>query len=163
MYKELEDDLFEKMFNLREEHLLEKANSGNADAMYLLAKLYYAEAQNEDAFPWFCKAAEAGNADAICYMGIFENNKEKALTYYLKAIEMGSAMAMSALGQKYLQGLFPVEKDEEKAFDLFKKAAELGNSEGYYWLAMCYRDGSGVEKDFEKAFNYAIKAYNAIY
>ena len=163
MYEELKEGMYENSFCMKEDYLLEKANGGSVDAMYLLAKLYQDEGQNEDALPWFCKAAEAGNADAICYMGIFEHNKEESLAYYLKAIEMGSAMAMSTLGQQYLQGLFPVEKDEAKAFELFKKAAELGNSEGYYWLAMCYRYGSGVEKDFEKAFNYAIKAYNAIY
>ncbi len=163
MYEEVKEGIYENSFYMQEEYLLEQANAGYIDAMYLLAKLYWDEEQKDKALPWFRKAAEQDQADALCYMAFFERDKEKALANYLKAIDLGSAKAMSELGQKYLQGQFPVEEDEAKAFELFEQAAKLGDSEGYYWLAMCYRYGTGVEEDLEKAFNYAIKAYNALY
>ena len=173
MYEELIEGMQENSFCMKEDYLLEEVNNGNIDAMYLLGKLNWESDYIGEAFEWFSKAAEKGQADATYFIGNFywhptgwgfvEPSNEKAIEYYEKAAELGSAMAMSELGKQYLQGTVAVEKDEVKAFELFQKAAELGNSEGYYWLAMCYQYGSGVEKDFEKAFNYAIKAYNAIY
>ncbi|MBQ8790289.1 MAG: sel1 repeat family protein [Ruminiclostridium sp.] len=173
MYEELQEGMYENSFCMKEDYLLEEANSDNVDAMYMLAVLYFEDCQMNSAYKWFCKAAEKGQADAIYYIGNFywhpdgwdlvEPSNEKAIEYYTKAAELGSAKAMSELGKQYLQGTVAVEKDEVKAFELFQKAAKLGESEGYYWLAMCYKYGSGVEKDFEKAFNYAIKAYNAIH
>ena len=54
-------------------------------------------------------------------------NKTVALEYYLKAAEGGSAPAMTAVGNIYLEGEAG-EKDADKALDWFKKAAALGNS-----------------------------------
>lgn len=45
-----------------------------------------------------------------------------------------------------------------EAFMCFAKAVELGHIEANYYLAICYQDGKGVEKNPEKAFEYALKA-----
>src|SRR6185369_17754049 len=44
-----------------------------------------------------------------------------------------------------------VEKDEQKAFEWHKKAAEQGNADAQYYIAVCYVNGTGVEQDEQKA------------
>ncbi len=51
-----------------------------------------------------------------------------------------------------------VEADTEKAFSLFKQAAELGDGNGRLYLAMCYRTGSGVQEDHKEADKLFRKA-----
>jgi TPR repeat protein len=44
-----------------------------------------------------------------------------------------------------------VEKDETKAFKLFKNAANSGNMNAQYQTGTCYETGSGCAADFGKA------------
>ena len=169
MYEELIEGMQENSFCMKEDYLLEEANNGNVDAMYLLGKLNWESDYVEDAFNWFSKAAEQGQADATYYigniyhhptgLGLVEPSDEKAITYYQKAAELGSAKAMCELGWRYRQGTVALEKDPAKAIELFQKAAELGEPEASYWLARCYQFGIGVEKDLEKALKFAFDAY----
>jgi len=57
------------------------------------------------------------------------------------------------LGQMYSR-----EVSEEKAFECYMKAAEMGYTPAYYAVATAYLDGEGVEKDFDKAFEWFRKA-----
>lgn len=50
------------------------------------------------------------------------------------------------------------EVSEEKAFECYMKAAELGHTQAYYQVAAAYLDGEGVERDFDKAFEWFRKA-----
>ena len=50
------------------------------------------------------------------------------------------------------------EGEDEKAFECYLKAAELGYSPAYYNVALAYLDGNGVKKDFDKAFQWFKKA-----
>ena len=50
------------------------------------------------------------------------------------------------------------EGDYEKAFEYFRKAAELGNAGAHYNLGTMYYKGRGVEKDEEKAIHHSEKA-----
>ena len=111
---------------------------------------------------------------------------EKAREYYLKAIRKGDAKAMNQLGRWYLHGRNGVEKDRVKAMDLLKRSAERGNKEaqdlyeGLLWeesrfnqvlpdaeagvasaqvfIGTCYKNGFGVEADFEEAKKWYEKA-----
>ena len=169
MYEELIEGMQENSFCMKEDYLLEEANNGNIDAMYLLGKLNWESDYVEEAFDWFSKAAEQGQADATYFIGNFywhptglglvEPSDEKAIAYYQKAAELGSAKAMCELGRQYRQGTVTLEKDHTKAIALFQKAAELGEPEASYWLAKCYQFGIGVEKDLEKALKFAFNAY----
>lgn len=49
-------------------------------------------------------------------------------------------------------------KDERKAFEWFKKAAEQGNAEGQFFLGCSYSAGIGVEEDQSKAIEWLEKA-----
>ncbi|MCM1109292.1 MAG: hypothetical protein NC388_09660 [Clostridium sp.] len=50
------------------------------------------------------------------------------------------------------------EGNEEKAFECYMKAAELGYTPAYYNVANAYLNGEGVERDFDKAFEWFRKA-----
>ena len=45
----------------------------------------------------------------------------------------------------------------KKAAELYLKAATLGNSDAQWSIALCYKDGDGVEKDWGQAFNWMKK------
>ena len=172
MYEDLKYDINDECFSTKEEFLLEKAMAGDADAMYLLGVLYFEGDQEQDAYDWFLKASEKGQADATYYLGNFyshpmgfdvvEPSDEKAVEYWLKAVDLGSTKAMCELGWQYRQGWCNIEKNEKKAIELFEKAAELGYHKAFSWLSICYKCGNGVEKNLEKALEYAQKAYDAL-
>lgn len=54
--------------------------------------------------------------------------------------------------------MYSREVSEEKAFECYMKAAELGYTPAYYAIATAYLDGEGVQKDFDKAFEWFRKA-----
>lgn len=172
MYEELKEGMYENSFCMKEDYLLEKANGGDIDAMYVLATLYYEDDQMFSAYEWFCKAAEQGQADATYYIGIFywhptgldvvKPSNEKAIEYYLKAAELGSAKAMCELGWQYWQGTEAIEQNIEKALELFERAANLGYHKAFSWLSKCYKYGNGVNINIEKSLEYAQKAYDAL-
>ncbi len=64
---------------------------------------------------------------------------------------------------KYIEeGLEYYKNNEyEKAFELFKKASDLGNAQAMKNLADCYYEGKGIDRDYVKAFEYYQKASEA--
>ena len=80
-----------------------------------------------------------------------------ATKLYTKAAEMGSCMAMRNLGHIYRN-----QKYYEKAFYWYGKAIEQNDFPAMYALAFLYRDGEGVQTDYNKAeelLNQAIQHY----
>jgi TPR repeat protein len=61
------------------------------------------------------------------------------------------------LGSKYDEGI-GIEVNKERAFELYKIAAEKGHKIAQYNLGQFYRYGTGVEKDEFKAFEYYKKS-----
>lgn len=53
------------------------------------------------------------------------------------------------------------EGNEEKAFECYMKAAEMGYTDAYYNVAYAYLNGEGVERDFDKAFEWLQKAVDS--
>lgn len=51
--------------------------------------------------------------------------------------------------------------NQEKAFECYMKAAELGYTDSYYNVANAYLNGEGVERDFDKAFEWFQKAVDS--
>ena len=58
------------------------------------------------------------------------------------------------------RGGIGVEKNPEKAFELFTKSANCGNQKSHYQLGVMYAKGLGVEKNSEKAFAIFKKETN---
>lgn len=55
------------------------------------------------------------------------------------------------LAMKYARGDF-LEKDDKRAFELFRRAAEYKNGNAIFNLGIYYKIGKGTERDHEKAF-----------
>ena len=60
------------------------------------------------------------------------------------------ASLMCWYAKSYENGIF-VPKSKEKAFKLYKEAAEKGHVEAQYFLGVCYEEGNGVVKNDEMA------------
>ena len=112
---------------------------------------------------WFSKAAEKGNAAAMCNLGWLcfnglggEKNVTKALSLYKNAAVKGDAQAATNLGYVYLNGKV-VKKDHKKAREWFSKAVEKGNAAAIMQLGWMYSKGMGGEKNYEKAREYYKK------
>ena len=78
---------------------------------------------------------------------------EEIVNAYKEAARYGNADACSELGYFYLQGKRGCTQDFKEAISLFNKALELYDKEAgvRYYLALCYLDGYGVDKDINKA------------
>ena len=58
--------------------------------------------------------------------------------------------AQNRLGVCYEYGT-GVEKDEQRAVELYQKAAEQGDATAQFNLEVCYENGTGVAKDEQMA------------
>ncbi|PKK64692.1 kinase-like protein [Rhizophagus irregularis] len=70
------------------------------------------------------------------------NNQDDSNFYYL-------------LGYFNFQGIIG-EVNKQEAFELFQKAAKLGNNAAQYNLANMYIDGEGIDKNYKKAFELSL-------
>jgi len=103
----------------------------------------------------FSEVAETEHAGAICGLGYcyqrglgVEVDEKKAIAQYQKSASLGHAAGYTFLGRCYLHGK---DKDDDKAFELFKEASDRGDRVGKYHLARMYYEARGVEKDAAKA------------
>ena len=138
--------------------------------------MYYT-GEYDKAEEWLLKAAESGDEFLYAVLGDFYNgvggrdklDTEKAIEWYTRSTEAKnpSAYGYFQLGQLYYYGN-GVDRDYEKAFELFSRAAELYEAQGYYndvmypevlkTIGEMYKAGNGVEKDPDKAQEFYDRA-----
>lgn len=84
-----------------------------------------------------------------------EVDVHKAMEYYLRAAEKGNDTAMTAIANFYMSNS-EIGIDYAKAYEWYKEAGcTIGEYEA---LSKMYEYGVGVEKDLEKAKEYAAEA-----
>lgn len=86
-----------------------------------------------------------------------DSNKPETLKKIIKLAELGYAPSQFKLAQLYQSGK-QVEKDYNKALDLYLKAAAQRYSKAEYNLGIMYLKGIGVEKNYNTAFNWLEKS-----
>lgn len=138
--------------------VLPLAQNNDVEAMTLLGRVYD-EGFNKakEAFAWFKKAAELGNAQAQVELaelydageGVTQDT-EQAVKWYEKAAEQGHEEAQLALGLHYLEDL----EDNATAIEYFEKAAAQGNATAQYRLGLLYLGDAGVPTNNLKAWVY---------
>ncbi|XP_011527678.1 protein sel-1 homolog 2 isoform X5 [Homo sapiens] len=84
--------------------------------------------------------------------------EKKALHYFLKAAKAGSANAMAFIGKMYLEGNAAVPQNNATAFKYFSMAASKGNAIGLHGLGLLYFHGKGVPLNYAEALKYFQKA-----
>lgn len=139
------------------------ADKGHPEAQYSMwlhfcddeAKISY-----EEAYGYLMSAARTGLKEANNYLGkIFYADEcfDEAFHYFEFAADKGCIDAMFRLGECYFYGE-GTEKNLEKAFELYIKAAEYHHDAATYCVALCYDYGYGTQKNKKLAFEWYKKA-----
>lgn len=147
------------------------SEKGDAQADYHLGEAYLngpLEQNTEKGIYYLTKSAEAGDADAQFVLGdIYRRpmndigNKEIAAHWIELAANQDQRDALCVLAYSYLQdpdietmnvNSLSYVQDVDKGMQLLRHAADLGNANALYVLAICYQKGKYVEKDEKKAF-----------
>lgn len=110
------------------------------------------------------KAAQNGNAEAQCLLGLFylhgmgvQKDVHKGMQWLRKSADQGYLDAQFNLGLITLRGEAG-PKDEKQATQWFRKAAERGFPKAQYVLGMMYAHGQGVPQDITLARQWLMKA-----
>ena len=113
---------------------------------------------------WLRKSALQGNTSAMYKLADVlqdgkgeEVNHLEAIYWLTKGAELGSADCQCALGSAYMLGT-GVERDKDKAHDLYQISSLQGNSWGTYLLGLSYEAGDGTPTNPTKA----IECYKEI-
>lgn len=85
-----------------------------------------------------------------------DRTDEAVRLYEAISVEKKDGASYVDLAQTYRS-----EGNEEKAFEYYMKAAEMGYTDAFYNVANAYLNGEGVERDFDKAFEWYQKASNS--
>ena len=85
------------------------------------------------------------------------------MSYLNRAADLGDSDALCDLGSFYLYGNeeHEIQKDESKAYELTKKAADQNHPAALANLGVCYKFGVGTPKNETESLNAFMKAANA--
>lgn len=120
------------------------------------------------AFNLYDKAAGLGNADAINNLAMtyddgrgVKQDLEMAATLYQKAIKAGSVEALGNLGWMYDRGVGGLPLNHEKANELYREAADKGDSNSMSNYAESLLTGEGVTQNIPDGLEWTKKAIEA--
>ena len=114
------------------------------------------EKDEEKGLQIFERAAERGNVDALVEIGNYYHRRENyldALNYFMKAFFKNNASAAFMIACYYKDGK-GVEKNINKAIEMYEFAGKHGKAEAYRGLVICYE----ATKQFDKCIEAANKA-----
>jgi hypothetical protein len=128
--------IYEEAIARRDLVLLRKAaDLGESRAMVGLGEIYLENRDPGEAVKWFRRAADAGDAAGMLYMGGMYDlgegapqSDESAVYWYRQAYHLGDSHAMFNLGKMYENGR-GVPKDRDRARELYRQGAERGDQE----------------------------------
>jgi TPR repeat protein len=134
---------------------------GNANAYFLESYCFFHKITSSNTH-WtaFREAADRGHPKAYYYLGLLYSSygdRKRAFVDFQKAAELKFIPAYVQLGDCYLAGT-GTEKNAQKAFGWYKKAAVENDPEGLFKTGCCYAAGIGVKQGTEKAGEWFLKA-----
>jgi len=150
------------------EHIEQAAGLGHGGALYYTALLYLnghdtleISSCDEAEFGTRLDAAvDASDADALFLRGHchyqgdsgYPLDYRKALGDFLLAADAGNADAAVSAGAMLHSGQHAgIARNQKQAFELYQRAGELGNVEGWRNVVACYLTGEGVPRSKETA------------
>lgn len=166
-YKKFDNKLEKKCKEVQK--ILSKEDASSPEIMYLKGMcLYYGigeEKNSAGAYSHFEKAYEKGYKQASCKLGlclingvgVTNKDPEKGLAYLQEADELNIAEATDQLARLYYKGQI-VEEDKEKSDVLFLKAADNGNKNAQYGLAVSNLFAEGMLQNLPEAYKWLEKA-----
>jgi len=118
------------------------------------AEAAFNQADIVSAMAWYRRAAEMGHAPAQSRLAYLLDNAEQneaASEWYQLAAEQGFAEAEFGLGTMYASGE-GVERDSDKAVELFTRAANQEYTQAIRVLVLAYEKGQlGLRIDYDKS------------
>ncbi|EJK74004.1 hypothetical protein THAOC_04346, partial [Thalassiosira oceanica] len=85
-------------------------------------------------------------------------NDEDTLAMVHARVAKKDPEAINHLGEKYCHGRLGLQKDMQRAVELWTEAAELGSVEALNNLGVAYHSGAGVKQDLAKGIHFWRKA-----
>ena len=82
------------------------------------------------------------------------SSEDELLKQIQKRIQEGDGDAMNDMGGYYKNGMFGLPQDNDKAIELWHRAADLGHAGAYFNVGCSYDGGLGVKQDEKKARHY---------
>jgi len=152
--------------------LLKKADSGDPEALFAVANLYFSSIRSaedfEHALQWYARAAAAGHAEAQYRIGeiLVSRNRSKiedysdqvrARQYFGRAARQGHLDAIFQLGVLYVTGRGG-NKNIKKAVTCFRKAAKDGGQAALYNLGAIYQSRDDIRCPHDVAFRYFLRS-----
>jgi uncharacterized protein len=145
-----------------------KAENGDVDAQYQLAKLYKAgkgtKKSDIEAVKWYRAVAAQKDARGQSMLGVMYTNGlgvkidyDVAIKWFLKAAAQNSAHAKYNLGYMYSVGK-GVTRDQAMSTEWFRQASELNDTGSQRILGRRYVTGQGVEKNVVLAYAWTAVA-----
>ena len=140
------------------------------DTIRRLGASYKQNKQYREAFTWFEKGAQKGDAHCqkelgFCYVQGYgvEKNSSVGYQWMEKAANKDGEAQIWVAAYQVKQGLSCMKamdgpKHYAMAYAWFEKAANNGNAEGRLWVGRCYENGWGVPVDPAKALAMYKKA-----
>lgn len=136
------------------------ANSGSESALVELGLLYsmgmLVPLDPAMAFEYFRMAAEGGSYEGMRQVGLaylggigIDQDSERGIRFLRQAAANGNAEAMLDLGN-----LSAMRGNQTDAVRQWKEAARANIPDAYYFLALAYREGRGVERNARMADDY---------
>ncbi|EJK77681.1 hypothetical protein THAOC_00471 [Thalassiosira oceanica] len=86
------------------------------------------------------------------------DNDADALPMVQARVAKKDPEAINYLGEQYFHGVLGLQKDMQKAVDLYTEAAELGSIQALFNLGFAYERGNGVKQDMAKAAEFYGRA-----
>lgn len=145
------------------------AKSGEVDAQYEIGLAYVYgpsrfgqtmfDVNPDKAIEWFSKAYAQGNKESAYFLGLraIDEQRYQVAVKYLEESADVMPYAYYMLGGIYYTGE-AVEKNLNKAFRLFKQAAEAEIDEAMLQLGYMYMEGEGCTRDYEQGIYWSTKA-----
>lgn len=153
--------------NLGKAYLDTAANLGDVEAMYSLGQCYLngigCNVDTNTAIFWLEKSADNAKIQAINKLGDVyqaQGDFKNSVLYYEKGVAAGSLESYCNMGYCYEQGL-GVVLNSQKAYEMYKFAADHQYATGYRLVAHCYLDGIYVEENAAEALAWLTKAAEA--
>jgi len=146
----------------------EKANNGNAAAMFDLSTRYYSgrtlDQDYAKAIQWSRAAADKGHLMAMHNLGVIYQHghgapidEAESFRWYLKAAQQGQPESVKYVALMYSLGV-GVEQNHAESLAWFKRSAELGNTQAFSSIAHKYFEGRGIPQDYGQAREWYLKA-----
>lgn len=121
-------------YNVALEYLEKAASMDHASANYMIGNMYIREL--------------LGNGSNL--------ELEKGYSYLEKSYKLGNVAASNLIGNMYSKGIYPLEKDLDKAIEYYKKAADNNYAYAINNLGKIEEEKGNVDEAYEYYFKSAL-------